>query len=44
MTFKDQIAKDNQYVFANKDEFLEYHIFNGKKMLCLVDNKELIDR
>lgn len=44
MTFKDQIAKDNQYVFANKDEFWEYHIVNGKKMLCQVDNNELIDR
>lgn len=31
MTFKDQVAKDNQYVFANKDEFWEYHIVNGKK-------------
>ena len=44
MTFKDQVAKDNQYVFANKDEFWEYNIVNGKKMLCQVDNNELIDR
>lgn len=44
MTFKDQIAKDNQNVFANKEEFWEDHIVNGKKMLCQVDNNELIDR
>lgn len=44
MTFKDQIAKDNRTVFANCDEFWEYHVINGSKMLCMVDNNELVDR
>lgn len=44
MTFKDQIAKDNRTVFANGDEFWEYHVINGSKMLCMVDNNELVDR
>lgn len=44
MTFKEQIAKDNSDVFMNFDEFADYHTINGKQMLCLVDNNELIDR
>ena len=44
MTFKEQIAKDIAAVFAREDEFWEYHIINGAKMLCMVDNNELIDR
>lgn len=44
MTFKDQIATDNRRVFANRDEFWEYHAINGSKMLCMVDNNELVDR
>ena len=44
MKFKEQIAQDNKTVFANRDEFWEDHVINGKKMLCLIDNNELIDR
>lgn len=44
MTFKDQIAIDNRQVFANGDEFWEYHVINGAKMLCMIDNNELVDR
>lgn len=44
MTFKEQIAKDNQNVFLNLDEFGELHLVNGKKMLVLVDTLEQIDR
>lgn len=44
MTFKEQITKDNIAVFAREDEFWEYHVVNGVKMLCQVDNNELIDR
>lgn len=44
MTFKEQIAKDNIAVFAREDEFWEHHVVNGVKMLCQVDNNELIDR
>ena len=44
MTFKEQIAKDNQTIFLNLDEFGELHIVNGKKMTVLVDCNEQIDR
>ena len=44
MTFKEQIALDNRTVFMNFDEFAELHLINGKEMLCLIDNNELIDR
>ena len=44
MTFKEQIAKDNQNIFLNLDEFGELHIVNGKKMPVLVDTLEQIDR
>lgn len=44
MTFKEQIALDNQNVFLNFDEFAEQHLINGEQMLCLVDGNELVDR
>ena len=44
MTFKEQIALDNRMVFGNQDEFWEKHLINGKEMLCMIDNNELIDR
>ena len=44
MTFKEQIALDNKNVFMNFDEFAEEHLINGDKMLCIVDNNEMIDR
>ena len=44
MTFKEQIALDNKKVFMNFDEFAEEHLINGKEMLCLVDNNELVNR
>ena len=44
MTFKEQIAQDNRKVFMNIDEFGEMHTVNGKEMLVLIDNNELIDR
>ena len=43
-TFKEQIAKDIDNVFMNFDEFGEKHVVNGKEMLVIVDNNELIDR
>lgn len=42
--FKDQIAKDNQTVFMNVDEFPDEHIVNGKKITVMFDNNEMIDR
>lgn len=44
MTFKEQIALDNQTVFMNEDEFAETHVINGKEIPCTIDNNELIDR
>lgn len=44
MTFKDQIANDIRTVFANEEEFWEEHVINGVKMLCLIDNNEMVDR
>ena len=44
MTFKEQIAIDNQQVFMNQDEFSETHVIGGKGMPCIVDNNELVDR
>lgn len=44
MTFKEQIALDNQKVFMNFDEFGEMHTINSNEMLCIVDNNEMIDR
>lgn len=44
ISFKELIAKDNETVFMNQDEFAETHNINGKDMLCTIDNNELIDR
>lgn len=44
MTFKEQIALDNNQVFMNTDEFSETHVIGGKEMPCIVDNNELVDR
>ena len=44
MTFKEQIAADNKNVFMNALEFSEEHIIDDKKMLCIVDNNELMTR
>jgi uncharacterized protein YlzI (FlbEa/FlbD family) len=44
MTFKDQIAKDIDDVFANEDEFWDWHTIDGKKMLVQIDNNEMINR
>jgi len=44
MTFKEQIAADTKNVFMNELEFSEEHIIDGKEMLCIVDNNELMAR
>lgn len=44
MTFKEQIALDNQNIFINLDEFGDIHNVNGKDMPTLIDTNELIDR
>ena len=44
MTFKEQIAKDINNVFANEDEFWSPHKIDGKEMLVQIDNNEMINR
>ena len=44
MTFKGQIAADTKNVFMNALEFSEEHIIDGRNMLCIVDNNELMAR
>ncbi len=44
MTFKEQIALDNKRVFLNLLEFADIHLIGGKKMPCVIDNNELIER
>ena len=44
MTFKEQIAADTKNVFMNALEFSEEHIIDGRNMLCIVDNNELMAR
>ena len=44
MNFKEQLAHDNKVVFMNIDEFAEIHDINGRKMPCIIDNNEMVDR
>lgn len=44
MTFKEQIAEDIRTTFANEDEFWDWHVINGKNMMAMVDNNEMVDR
>lgn len=44
MNFKEQLAHDNKVVFMNINEFAEIHDINGKKVLCIIDNNEMVDR
>ena len=44
MSFKELVEQDNRTVFMNLDEFADIHVINGKEMLCIIDNNEMIDR
>lgn len=44
MTFKEQIASDNQNIFLNTEEFADVHVINGVSMPCQIDSNELIER
>ena len=43
-TFKELLNQDINQVFLNPDEFAEYHMVNGQKILCMIDNNELLER
>ena len=44
MNFKDIIKSDVSNVFINFDEFAEKRVIDGKDMMVVVDNNELIER
>jgi len=42
--FKELAFQDIQNVFLNPEEFGEYHMFGGRKMLIIVDSNEVEER
>ncbi len=44
MTFKGQVAEDNNTVFMNLEEFSDIHTVNGREMAVLIDGNEMIER
>lgn len=44
MSFKDIVRSDIDNVFMNPDEFGTMHTVNGKRMVVVIDNNELIER
>lgn len=44
MGFKDIVSSDLEKIFLNQDEFADYHTINGKTMVVLVDDNEMIER
>lgn len=44
MEFKEQVEADVVDVFLNTEEFARDHIVNGKKITCMVDDNEMLDR
>ena len=44
MTAKEHWMDDIQHAFFDVDEFADYHIVNGERMPCVIDNFELLDR
>ena len=43
MNFKEQVKADIDSVFLNFDEFGEYHVIEGKKVLCIIDDDKLAE-
>ncbi len=44
MALKDEILKDVHRVFMNGDHFMSEHLYNGKKIRCVVDEEEAVKR
>lgn len=44
MTFRECIAADLQKTFLNTAEFAEEHEIDGRKMPCMIDANELLER
>lgn len=43
-SFKDIVKEDVDKTFIREDEFADTHIVNGKEMLVVVDDFEIIER
>lgn len=43
-TFKEQLDIDIDQTFINNKEFADYHLLNGKKILCVVDTNAVNTR
>lgn len=44
MGFKDMVARDNQRIFLNPEEFGSFHNIDGRMICILVDDNEMIER
>lgn len=44
MGFKDMILEDIKSIFLNPEEFGELHTVDGKEMIIIVDENELVER
>lgn len=44
MNFKDLVRNDIENIFMNADEFAETHNIDGKDMVVMVDNNEMLER
>lgn len=42
-SFKDQVADDIKSTFLNLKEFADYHVLNGKRLLCIIDTNQVND-
>lgn len=44
MALKDRILADVHRVYMNMDHFCEEHLYNGKRIRCVVDEHEALKR
>lgn len=42
--FRDMVASDIDTVFLNTDEFAEEHEIEGKNVICIISDEELLDK
>jgi len=42
--FKDMVANDIESVFLNLDEFADKHLWDGKELVCVVDDDTMIEK
>lgn len=44
MALKDRIYTDVHRVYMNANHFMEEHLYNGKRIRCVVDEEEAVKR